>query len=69
MNVRHTVAVSEAEIIRAIQKYVASKTDGAGWEFDVNVRWRAKCAIVEARRPPIPTLTEAVHQEIEGHTA
>jgi hypothetical protein len=60
VNVHHTVDVTEAEIIRAIQKYVASKTnDGANWQFDVNVRWRAHCAVVEAR-PAIPTLTQAV---------
>lgn len=62
MNVRHTIAVSEAEIIRAIQKYVESKADGVGWTFDVNVRWRARCAIVEAHRGPLPTLTQAVNE-------
>lgn len=67
MKASHTVVLTEDDIIRAITKHVASKVPNAkDWELTVTIQWRARKAIVEARRA-VPTLTQAV--EIEGHTA
>lgn len=62
MKVAHTIVLTEAEIERAIQRYCASKTpaDVGEWEYVVTLKWRAKYAQVEARRP-VPTLTDVVH--------
>lgn len=63
MQVKHTVAVSEAEIIRAVEKHVRSHTPGSNaFELHVTINWRQRKATVEAV-PLIPTLTEKVNPE------
>jgi hypothetical protein len=63
MKVAHTIVLTEAEIQRAIQLYCKRQTPAevGEWEYSVQLKWRAKYALVEARRP-IPTLTDAVER-------
>ena len=62
MRLVHEVRVTEAEITRAVQKYVLEKTHTnlPGISAVVKIQWRAKNAIVELVAAPVPTLTEEV---------
>ena len=62
MKVAHSIVLTEQEIEHAIRRYCESKTPAelGEWEYVITIKWRAKYAFVEARRP-VPTLTDAVH--------
>lgn len=55
------IELNEAEVARAIQAYVASKTVGGThqYELTVRIRWRGRSAVVDVS-PVVPTLRDEV---------
>jgi hypothetical protein len=50
------IRLTEAEVARAVQQYIATKTHVAVDALKVTMIWRAKAALVQV--PAIPTLTD-----------
>jgi hypothetical protein len=63
------IELNEAEIARAIERYVRVKnvSDSPNHEYKVTIQWRGKSALVDIR-PAIPTLTETVDDPISARS-